>query len=112
MAVGPRREGARAPHPLLFIVLLVGADVAPAGDVTPGAPLATNLHRTTRLLRIKYEVQIYPSLGQLFSPLFLPRTRPVNLVQWGHVLVHQEIDRSWRRHHFYRSLLALVLVND
>ena len=52
VAVGPRREGARAPPPLLFIVLLVGADVAPAGDVTPGAPLATNPHRISRLLRI------------------------------------------------------------
>ena len=110
---GGAEEGGRAgPTPAFVYCFARGRRRGTSADVTPGAPLATNLHRTTRLLRIKYEVQIYPSLGQLFSPLFLPRTRPVNLVQWGHVLVHQEIDRSWRRHHFYRSLLALVLLND
>lgn len=51
---GPMRGLARAPHtlppPLFFIVRLVGADVAARVTSRRQAPLATNLHRTTRLL--------------------------------------------------------------
>jgi hypothetical protein len=80
---GGAEEGGRAgPAPAFVYCSARGRRRGTAGDVTPRAPLATNLHRTTRLLGIKYGGTDLPLLPLLWHFVF-PRTRPVNFSTVG-----------------------------
>ena len=69
---GGAEEGGRAgPTPAFVYCFARGRRRGTSADVTPGAPLATNLHRTTRLLRSTD----LPLPRTIFSPSFPPSNK-------------------------------------